>query len=72
MKDFGYFISTISVMLLGIVAWKHDQPSWKAILLICGVAASIFGLFLRFLAHRKEQAGIEYATREAEQDSQGQ
>ena len=36
------------------------------------LAASIFGLFLRFLAHRKEQAGIEYATREAEKDSQGQ
>ena len=67
MKGLGYLISTLSVLLLGIVAWpKPDQPNWKAAVLICGMTASIIGMFLRFLSHRKEKAAIAYATKEAE------
>ena len=70
MKGFGYLISTLSVFLLGTVAWpKPDEPTWKAIALAGGMAGSIIGLLLRFLSHRKEQAAIAYATREAEKHS---
>ena len=70
MKGFGYLISTLSVILLGMVAWpKPDEPRWKALALAGGMTASITGLLLRFLSHRKEQAAIVYATREAEKPS---
>jgi hypothetical protein len=67
MKGLGYLISTVSVMLLGLVAWpKPDEPRWKSAVLVAGMTASIMGVGLRFLAHRKEQAAIAYAQREAE------
>jgi hypothetical protein len=66
MKGLGYLISTVSVMLLGIVAWpKAGDPSWQAAVVIAGMSASIIGMFLRFLAHRKEQAAIAFAQSEA-------
>lgn len=69
MKDLGYLISTVSVMLLGTVAWpKPDEPRWKAAVLLTGMAASIVGMGLRLFAHRKEQAAIAYAQREAERN----
>ena len=67
MKALGYLISTLSVLLLGTVAWPQpDEPAWKAVALAGGMTASIAGLLLRFLSHRKEQAAVAYATREAE------
>lgn len=70
MKELGYLVSTLSVLLLGIVAWpKPDQPSWKTAVLICGMMASIGGMLLRLLSHRKEKAAIAYATREAEKNA---
>ena len=66
MKGIGYLISSLSVLLLGLVAWKSDQPTWKSIALALGMLASITGMLLRFLSHRKEQAAIAYAQREAE------
>ena len=70
MKGFGYLISTVSVVLLGLVAWpKPDEPTWKAAVLVAGMTASIVGMALRFLAHRKEQAAIAYAQREAEKNA---
>ena len=66
MKGIGYLISSLSVLLLGLVAWKSDQPTWKSIALGLGMLASITGMLLRFLSHRKEQAAIAYAQREAE------
>ena len=57
MKSTGYLISTISVVLLGIVAWpKPADPPWKAVILIAGILASLLGLLLRYLAYQKEQA----------------
>ena len=57
MKAIGYFISTISVILLGVVAWpKSSDPSWKAVVLVGGLSASLVGLLLRYLAYRQEQA----------------
>jgi hypothetical protein len=67
LKGLGYLISTASVVLLGAVAWpKPDEPHWKAVILVVGMAASVIGMGVRFMSHRKEQAAIAYAQREAE------
>jgi hypothetical protein len=67
LKGLGYLISTVSVLLLGIVAWpKPDEPQWKLLALILGMAASVVGMGVRFLSHQMEKAAIEYAQREAE------
>ena len=67
LKGLGYLVSTISVVLLGLVAWpKPDEPQWKAFVLLIGMAASVAGMGLRFLSHRREKAAIAYARREAE------
>ena len=66
LKGLGYFISTISVLLLGVVAWpKPDEPQWKAIVLIAGMAASIAGMGVRWLSHRKDRKDIERAEADA-------
>ena len=66
-KGLGYLVSALSVILLGIVAWKSasEQPLLFACLLL-GMAASIVGMGLRWLSHRidqKEKARIEAAAR---------
>jgi len=62
-KALGYSVSTLSVILLGIVAWESvsDQP-WLFTCLIAGIAASIAGMALRWISHRigeKDKARIE-------------
>ncbi len=70
MKSLGYLISIGSVVLLGMVAWpKPEEPKWKAAVLVAGMSASIGGMILRYLSHRKEQAAIAFATREAEREA---
>ena len=55
MRGVGYFISIISVLLLGAVAWpKPDEPRWKLLVLLAGMAASMFGMLLRWAASRKQ------------------
>jgi hypothetical protein len=67
LKGFGYLISTVSVVLLGVVAWpKPGEPQWKAFVLIFGMLASVAGMALRFVSHRKEKAAIVYAQQEAQ------
>lgn len=62
MKGVGYLISTLSVLLLGAVAWpKTGDPSWKAVAVAAGMAASILGMALRFMAHRKQDAELKQA-----------
>jgi hypothetical protein len=56
LKAAGYLISTMSVLLLGAVAWAGtaDHPEIR-ILLILGIATSIAGMFLRWLSYLHEQ-----------------
>ncbi|MEA3045619.1 MAG: hypothetical protein QOJ53_1529 [Sphingomonadales bacterium] len=66
-KGLGYLVSTLSVILLGIVAWKSasEQPLLFACL-IAGMAASVAGMALRWISHRieqKEKARIEAEAR---------
>jgi hypothetical protein len=55
-KGLGYSVSTLSVLLLGIVAWRSaaDRPLLFLCLLL-GMASSILGMTLRWLSHRIEQ-----------------
>ena len=62
-QGLGYSVSTLSVILLGIVAWNSaaEQPLLLACL-IAGMATSIAGMMLRWISHRidqKEKARIE-------------
>jgi uncharacterized membrane protein YhhN len=67
LKAVGYLVSTVSVLLLGIVAWpKAEEPQWKAIVIIAGMLTSVTGMGFRWLSHRKEKSAIAYAQREAE------
>lgn len=60
MKGLGYSISTLSVFLLGFVAWPAgNEPMWKAVATSVGMATSILGMYLRYLSHRKEKAEID-------------
>jgi hypothetical protein len=68
-KGLGYSISTLSVLLLGIVAWRSasEQPLLLACL-IAGMAASIAGMMLRWISHRidqKDKARIEAKAEDA-------
>jgi len=55
-KSSGYLISTVSVVLLGVVSWKKasEDPMLMACLL-GGVATSIVGMFLRWISYEIEE-----------------
>ena len=62
MKSLGYLISTLSVFMLGAVAWpKPGEPRLMMWLVLGGMAASILGMFLRYLSHRKDKRDIAEA-----------
>ena len=55
-KTSGYLVSTISVILLAIVAWKgaKDDPTLTA-LLILGALTSIIGMLFRWIAFLRDE-----------------
>lgn len=56
LKGLGYLTSTMSVVLLGVVALEAAEES--PVLLAClvlGIVASIAGMLLRWRSHRLEQ-----------------
>ncbi|MEA3012360.1 MAG: hypothetical protein QOD42_905 [Sphingomonadales bacterium] len=65
-KGLGYLISTISVLLLGVVSWKSaSEHPWLFACLIAGMAASVLGMTLRWISHRIEQKEKEAIERRA-------
>ena len=65
-KGIGYLVSIVSVFFLGAIAWpKPDDSEWHLPVLIAGIAASILGMGVRYLAHRKQQAEIKKTKAEA-------
>lgn len=56
LKALGYLISTVSVVLLGVVAWKgaQDDPPMLAIL-IAGMALSVAGMGVRLISHLRDK-----------------
>lgn len=60
LKAFGYVISSISVVLLGVVAW--DSAAEKPALLAClalGMTASVVGMAIRLKSHLNDKAQRE-------------
>ena len=56
-KTTGYFVSTLSVVLLGIVSWKAARES--TVLMACligGMLCSILGMALRWLSYQIDKA----------------
>jgi hypothetical protein len=56
LKTLGYLISTVSVLLLGIVSWK--SASQNPLLLACligGMVSSIIGMVLRWSSYALEK-----------------
>ena len=56
LKGAGYLVSTISVILLGIVAW--DGTKGEIVLRTCltlGMITAIAGMALRWTSHRRDQ-----------------
>jgi hypothetical protein len=56
LKTLGYLVSTLSVVLLGIVSWSTAlaHPPLMACL-VGGMAASVMGMGLRWLSYLHEQ-----------------
>lgn len=64
-KGLGYLVSIVSVFFLGVIAWpRPEDPAWHLPVLIAGMALSIAGMGLRYVAHLKQQK--EMAKVEAE------
>jgi uncharacterized membrane protein YhhN len=62
LKGLGYLISSISVLLLGAVAWpKPEDPKWHLWALVAGMAVSIMGMGVRWVSHRKDRKDIQRA-----------
>jgi hypothetical protein len=55
-KTVGYLISSLSVLLLGLVAW--DGAKDKPVLLAClvlGMLSSVVGMFCRWLSYQEKE-----------------
>jgi len=64
LQGLGYLISSVSVGLLGAVAWPGpDEPQWKAWAVVVGMATSIAGMGIRFLSHLRDRKNIARAAR---------
>jgi hypothetical protein len=73
LKGYGYLVSIVSVFLLAVPGLKSAQENGlMAICLGLGMATSIAGMGLRFLAHRKQQAEMRKVRQEAGKASRGE
>jgi hypothetical protein len=54
-KAFGYLISTLSVILLGVVAWAGADEGWMRILVVLGALTSIAGMGLRWVSFERDE-----------------
>ncbi|QIK96385.1 hypothetical protein G7076_07955 [Sphingomonas sp. HDW15A] len=65
LKFLGYFISTISVLLLAVVAWpESNDPHWHAWVIALGSLTSILGMGVRWTSHRQSKKDIERASKD--------
>jgi len=55
-KTAGYLVSTLSVLLLGIVSWKSasEHPMLMACL-VGGMLASMLGMLLRWISYQVQE-----------------
>jgi hypothetical protein len=56
LKTIGYLVSSVSVLLLGILSWSSAAADPKMLAcLLGGMALSVLGMLLRWLEYRKEK-----------------
>ena len=56
LKTIGYMVSILSVLLLGIAAWRTaPQDDVLLTCLIGGMIASVIGMLLRWISHLQDQ-----------------
>ena len=55
LKSIGYVISTLSVLLLGAVAWDTAREAGNLPLLLGGVAFAIAGMYLRWASYQRQE-----------------
>jgi hypothetical protein len=56
LKTIGYFVSVISVLLLGTAAWRTaSEDQFLLLCLIGGMIASMIGMLLRWISHILDQ-----------------
>lgn len=68
LKFFGYAVSVISVLVLGLVAWPDPgEPAWKAWATAIGMATSIGGMLVRWASHRRDRHDLHRVERKARQ-----
>jgi hypothetical protein len=66
-KGIGYLFSIAGALLLGAIAWpKPDDPWWHLPALIGGVATTIAGFVIRYIAHLREKRELRKAKAEAD------
>ena len=66
-KGIGYLFSVVGILFMGAEAIpKPTDPWWYWPALIAGVAISIIGFAIRYLAHLKERREIKRAEAKAE------
>jgi hypothetical protein len=66
-KGIGYLFSIVGALMLGAQAWpKPTDPAWHLPALVTGVATTIIGFVVRYMAHLKERKEIAEAKSEAE------
>lgn len=63
LKTFGYLVSTVSVLMLGWVAWPGASRAGLVPVLVVGMATSILGMVCRWASYeienRRKQAGLD-------------
>jgi hypothetical protein len=55
-KTTGYLVSTVSVILLGVMSWK--AASAQPVLMVClivGMLASVGGMLLRWISYQVQE-----------------
>ncbi|HET7816863.1 MAG TPA: hypothetical protein VFK58_04735 [Sphingomicrobium sp.] len=65
-QGLGYLASIVSVLFLGAIAWpRANDPDWVLPALLIGMATSVVGMGLRYVAHLQQAREVKKAEAEA-------
>lgn len=65
-QGLGYIVSTVGVLLFGIIAWPTEtDPDWHRPVVIAGVVTAILGMAMRYKAHVDQKREVRKAKAEA-------
>lgn len=55
LKLSGYLISTLSVMILALIAWHTTETDWLRVLVVVSALLSVAGMVMRWLSFEREE-----------------